>query len=306
MIAGLQAYNPEFLAGLSATEAKLSTINKQLSSGYRVNQASDDPSAVGPILAYQGQLDHLTQVTTNLNTAQTEAQTADGALQTASSLLDQLVTLGAQGANSTSDPSSRAVLGQKVQQIEQELVAVANTTVSGRYIFGGDDPSTSPYTFDWSGTNGVTQNSTPSNTAVTRDSDGNSIVPRMTAQQIFDARDSTGAPAAGNIFAAAHALGTALLANNQTGINNAIDQVKAGVTQLGQSTTSYGNFESWLTQANQTVSAHVSNITNALSAVRDSDVAGDLTQLTLEQTALQAALAAHGTLNTKSLFSFLG
>lgn len=306
MIAGLQAYNPEFLAGLSATEGRISTVNEQMSSGYRVNEASDDPSAVGPILAYQGQLDHLAQVTTNLNTAQTEAQTADGALQTASTLLDQLVTLGAQGANGTSDSSSRAVLGQKVQQIEQELVAVANTTVAGRYIFGGDDPSTSPYTYNWSGTNGVTQNGTPTNTAVTRDSDGNTIIPRLTAQQIFDVRDSTGAPAAGNIFAAAHALGTALLANNQTGIDNAIDQVKAGVTQLGQATTSYGNFESWLTQANQTAATHVSNITSALSSIRDSDVMGDLTQLTVEQTALQAALAAHGTLNTKSLFSFLG
>lgn len=82
--------------------------------------------------------------------------------------------------------------------------------------------------------------------------------------------------------------------------------MKAGVTQLGQSTTSYGNFEDWLTQASQTVATHVANINSSLSAIRDSDVAGDLTQLTLEQTALQAALAAHGTLNTKSLFSFLG
>ncbi len=306
MIAGLEAYNANFLADLSNLESRISSDNKQLSSGIRVNQASDDPSAVAPIIAYQAQLTNLAQVQTNLQGVQTEAQTADGALQTASTLMNQLVTIGTQGASSTTDAAGRATLGQKVQQIEQELVAVSNTTVAGRYIFGGDDSSTSPYTYNWASPNGVVQNSTPTNTSTTRDGDGNQIVPRLTAGQIFDVRDANGNPTTGNIFAAVYALGTALLSNNQSGISSALDQVNAGVTQLGQATTSYGNTETWLQQAIQTAGAHVSTITQALTSIRDSDVATNATQLTLDQTALQAALAAHGTMNTKSLFSYLG
>ncbi len=306
MIAGLNASNGNFLADLSQLENRISQVNKQISSGVRVNQASDDPSAVAPILAYQGQIAEIKQVQIDLSTAQTEAQTADGALQTASTLMDQLVSLGAEGASSTSSASSRAVLSEQVQTIEQQLVAVANTSIGGSYIFGGDSSSTAPYTFSWTSPEGVIASGTPTNTATLRDADENEIVPRLTAQQIFDVKNPDGTPATGNIFQAAFALGTALQANDQPGIQSALDQVKAGSAQLQQSTTAYGNIETWIQQASQTATTHLNNVTQALSAIRDSDIASDATQLSLDQTALQAALAAHASLNTKSLFDFLG
>ncbi len=140
MIAGIDAYNGSFLASLSDLETRISQVNQQISSGVRVNQASDDPSAIAPILEYQGHISQLNQVQTNLNAAQTEAQAADGALQTASTLLDQLVSIGANGASSTASAATRTSLGEQVQGLEQQLVAIANTSVNGRYIFGGDSP----------------------------------------------------------------------------------------------------------------------------------------------------------------------
>ncbi len=306
MIAGIDAYNGSFLASLSDLETRISQVNQQISSGVRVNQASDDPSAVAPILEYQGQIDQLNQVQTNLSSAQTEAQSADGALQTASTILDQLVSIGASGASDTATAATRASLGEQVQGLEQQLVAIANTSVNGRYIFGGDSPDTAPYTYSWSNPEGVVQNSTPTNTTAIEDAGGNELVPRLTAQQIFDARNPDGTPASGNIFNAVYSLGQALLANNQTNIQSALDDVKAGVTQVGQATTNYGNIETWIQQASQTATTQLNNVTKALSTIRDSDVATDATQLTLDQTALDAALSAHGSLNTKSLFSYLG
>ena len=306
MVAGVYANNGSFLADLSQLENRISEVNKQISSGFRVNQASDDPSAVAPILAYQGQIAEIKQVQTNLNNAQTEAQTADGALETASTLMDQLVSLGAEGASSTSSAANRAVLGEQVQNIEQQLVAVANTSIGGTYIFGGDSSSTAPYAYSGTGSEGVIASGTPTNTATLRDADGNEIIPRLTAQQIFDVKNPDGTPASGNIFQAAFALSTALLANDQVGIQTALNQVKAGSAQLQQSTTAYGNIETWIQQGSQTATTHLNQVTQALSEIRDSDIAADATQLSLDQTALQAALAAHASLSTKSLFSFLG
>jgi flagellar hook-associated protein 3 FlgL len=306
MIAGIDAYNGSFLASLSDLETRISQVNQQISSGVRVNQASDDPSAVAPILQYQGEINQINQVQTNLDSVHTEAQSADGALQTASTLLDQLVSIGSSGASATASPATRASLGEQVQGLEQQLVSIANTSVSGRYIFGGDSPGTAPYTYDWTSPAGVVRNSNPTNTTAIADADGNQIVPRLTAQQIFDPRNSDGTPATGNIFNAAYALGQALLSNDQTGILNALEDLKAGVTQLGQATTSYGNIQSWIQQASQDATTQLNNVTRALSSIRDSDVATDATQLTLDQTALDAALSAHGSLNTKSLFSYLG
>jgi flagellar hook-associated protein 3 FlgL len=417
MLAGLSGFNATFLADLTATENRITQLNKQITSGVRVSQASDDPGAIASILATQSDIDRTTQTQTNLQQASTVASSADGALASASSLLDQLRSLAAQGANSTATAATRATLNQQVQAIEQQLVSIANTQVEGRYIFGGDDPNTQPYTFQpgtfstpaknlndpaalfdrgtpptdsesfnvtymdatgavqnttvsiaatasgidgptfvsqlngalttnnvtgvtaqigadgtlqLTGSNlvsvihtltpgatngvaannasltGVVQNNTAANTTALSNAAGSSIIPGMTAQQIFDARNPDGTPAAGNIFQAVYTLGQALLSNYQPGIQAAALALPASVTQLGQATTSYGNTQSWLAQATDDASSKLVNLHQVLGSLRDTDVAQAATDLTLANTAMQAALAAHGSMNVKSLFDYIG
>ncbi len=306
MLSGINAFNGSFLANLNTIEARISTEDQQMSSGIRVSQASDDPSAVSSILDYQAETSRVTQVQTNLNGAASTAQAADTALQSTSSLLDQLVSLGAQGANATATAASRTTLATQVQQIAQQLVGLANTTYNGHYIFGGDNPSSQPYTFDWTSPKGVVQNSTAGSTGVLRDASGNSIVPNLTAQQIFDVQNAGGTSATGNVFQAVYDLGTALQANDQTGTSTAVQEVKDAVTQIGQATASYGNTENWITSAQNDVSDRLVNLATGLNNVQSADISTVATQLTTDKTALEAALSAHASLSTKSLFSYLG
>lgn len=309
MLAGLEGFGTSFLADLSNIENRISSENKQITSGVRVGQASDDPTAISPILDYQLNIDQTGQVQANLNTANVDATAADGALQSASSLMDRLVSLATQGASSTTTASSRAVLGQEVQQIAQQMVTIANTTVQGRYIFGGDDATTPPYSFDWTQPDGVVPSASAASTASTsllRNATGAAINVRMTAQSIFDLRDGSGSPTSGNVFQAIYALGQALQANDQAGVQNAIPMLNAAVNQIGQATTFYGHVESWIQTSLQDATQLSTNSQQALGTLRDTDIAAAASQLTLDQTALNAALAAHGSFNTRSLFSYLG
>jgi flagellar hook-associated protein 3 FlgL len=413
MLAGLSGFNATFLADLTATENRITQLNKQITSTVRVSQASDDPAAIASILATQSDIDRTTQTQTNLQHASTVASSADGALASAASLLDQLRSLAAQGANSSATAATRTTLSEQVKAIQETLVSIANTQVEGRYIFAGDDPTTAPYTssvlannlnnpaalFDigtpatdsekfsvtytdtlgavqnavvsvpatatgitgsafvsqlnaalttsgvtgvtaqigadgalrFTGSNvlsvthtltpgvtqavavnnaslteGVIQTNVAVNTTTISNATGSSIVPGMTAQQIFDARNPDGTPAAGNIFRTVYALGQALLNNDQPGVQAAALALPSAVTQLGQATTHYGNTQSWLAQAADDASSKLVNLHQILSSLRDTDVAQAATDLTLAQTAMQAALAAHGTLNLRSLFDYLG
>jgi flagellar hook-associated protein 3 FlgL len=302
MIAGIYGSNSAYIADLTNIQNDITQVTKQISSGVRVSQASDDPAAVPEILTYQASIANATQAQTNLSAAQTEAQTADGALQTASSLLDQLVSIATQGASSSTSASSDASLAEQVQQIGQQLVEIANTSVKGRYIFGGDDGSVAPYSFDATAATPASwfvSDGTPANTGVLTDSNGSQIVPRMTAQQIF-------ASPSGNIFQAVSDLGTALQSANQAGVQTALTELQTGVQQLGQSSIFYGGVENWITQGTQQASSQISSLQQALSSVRDTDIASAATQLSLDNTALQAALAARGSLDNRTLFSFLG
>jgi flagellar hook-associated protein 3 FlgL len=307
MISGIAAFTSTFLTNLNTTEQRIGRDDQQLSSGVRVSVASDDPHAVAPLLDAQNEVAQLNQTVSNLQDQQTIAQTADNALQTASSLLNQLISLGTQGATATQTANSRAAFAQQVQEIERQLVAIANTSVQGRYVFGGDSVSTQPYTFDWSNPGGVVSSGSPTNTLAIYGVGGSSLVPGLTAGQIFDLQlPSSGGPDPANVFQAAYQLGTALLANDQTGIQTAVTSLQAAATHVSQCATAYGNTETWISQEIATANSRITDLTAQVSTLRDTDVAAAATDLSQGQVALNAALAAEASLPTKSLFSYLG
>jgi flagellar hook-associated protein 3 FlgL len=306
MLAGLDAYNSTFLSDLNSAETRISVANRELSSGYRVNQASDDPGSIDAILSYQSQIDQVMQIQQNLSQATSAANVADSALSTANNLLDQLTSIAAEGASSTTSTATMSSLGQQVQSVQQELVTLANTTFNGTYVFGGDNATTPPYTFNWSVAGGVVQNTTPSNTIAVSNANGTSLVVSQTAQSIFDSTNSTGTPTAGNIFQNVYALGQALQSGNKAAVQTAATSIQASVVQLGQATTDNGNILNWLQQSTSAATSTLSNLQSQLGSLRDADAAQAATDLSTAETAEQAAIAARGTLQIKSLFSYLG
>ena len=222
-----------------------------------------------------------------------------------------MVALGAQGSNTSVTTSTQAGLANQVQLIAQRLVGLANTSSQGVYVFGGDSSTTQPYTFTGTGPKGVVQNSTAGGTGMLTDAGGSHAVAGMTAQQIFDVQTSPPTTPAtsgtGNVFQAVYDLGAALaLPNNQTAIAAATQEVKNAVTQVGQATTNNGNLENWIKSAQSDAAGRLVTLQQGLSSVRDTDIATVAVQLTTDNTALQASMAAHATLSNKSLFSYLG
>jgi flagellin-like hook-associated protein FlgL len=134
-----------FLNGLSRLQSTITTATAQISSGYRVSQPSDAPDQISPLLQLQASLSHNGAVTGNLTLAQTDVTSADQSVSSAIQLLDQALSIGAQGASSTSTPTARATLAQQVLSIQEQMVALANTQVAGRYVFSGDQDSSQPY-----------------------------------------------------------------------------------------------------------------------------------------------------------------
>jgi len=305
MLSGIAAGDPTFLNDLNNDETRVSRDNQELSSGVRVNVASDDPNAVIPLLEDQNQIADINQTVTNLNQQETILKTADGALQSASGLLNQLISIGTQGATATATAETRASLGQQVQELQQQLVVLADTNVNGQYVFGGDSPYSQPYTFNWSSPEGVVSSGSPTNTTALVGLDGASIVPGQTAGQIFDAQLPNGTPDPGNVFQAVYQLGTALLNNDQTGIQNALTSLQTAAGHLTESTVMCGESEDWVQQQSATATSRSTALTDNVSSLRDADVASVATDLSQGQVSLDAALSAEASLPTRSLFSYL-
>src|SRR5580698_6330693 len=88
-----------FLNGLGNLQAQEARTQRELSSGYQVNDASDSPSQTPALIQLGSNLAAVQAYQTNLGNVQAEANTADQALATSISLLQNAETFAAQGAN---------------------------------------------------------------------------------------------------------------------------------------------------------------------------------------------------------------
>src|SRR5580698_5211488 len=135
MIQNSGAVGQQFLANLQLLQQQMAQTQAQLSSGYQINQLSDDPGADGDVLELESNLGHVTQVASNLTSVSGEVNTAESALENATQLLDQAGSIAAQGATSTESATARSNLSQAASQILSELVSISATSYNGEYVF---------------------------------------------------------------------------------------------------------------------------------------------------------------------------
>ena len=101
---------------------------QSLSSGLRINKAADDSAGLAIANKLSSQSQGLGQAIKNANDGIGMIQTADGALQEYSSILQRIRTLGVQGANDTQATASRKFIGQEVSRLMSELNHIASET----------------------------------------------------------------------------------------------------------------------------------------------------------------------------------
>jgi len=295
-----------FLDGIANLQNQQTQVQKELSSGYQVEDASDAPAQTPELIALGSSLAQVQAYQTTLTRVQSEASTADQSLGTAISLLQNAETLGAEGANSISTATTRQTLAEQVQSIQQQLVSIAGTQVEGRYIFGGDDDQAAPYQYDASSTTGVDQLTTQNSTRAIANPDGQTVYQSLSAEQIFGPTDSTGAPTASNTFAALQSLVTALNGNDTAGISTAISSLNSASSYVNQQQAYYGTAEQRLTSEQNTSANQATALQVQISGIRDTDVTQAATQLTQLSTDESAAYAAQAAIPVKSLFDYLG
>jgi flagellin len=123
---------------LSASQNSLATSLQRLSTGLRINSAKDDAAGLGISERMTSQIKGLNQAQRNANDGISLAQTAEGALQTSSDILQRIRELTVQSMNGSNTAADRSALNTEVQQLSQELQRVATTTqFNGRNLLDG-------------------------------------------------------------------------------------------------------------------------------------------------------------------------
>ena len=113
---------------LETSRGDLATSMERLSSGSRINSAMDDAAGLAITDRMTSQINGLTQAVRNSNDAISLSQTAEGALQESTSILQRMRDLAVQGASATSTATDRAAMNSEVTQLKAELSRIGNQT----------------------------------------------------------------------------------------------------------------------------------------------------------------------------------
>jgi flagellin len=120
---------------LSKSQNSLSTSMQRLSSGLRINSASDDSAGLAISQRMQAQVTGMNQAARNANDGISLAQTADGALASVGDSLQRMRELAVQARNVTNSSSDRDSLNTEFTQLGAEIQRVlGGTTFNGSAI----------------------------------------------------------------------------------------------------------------------------------------------------------------------------
>ncbi len=295
------------LSNLQKRQQVLSESQDQLTSGKRVQKASDDPVAAAHAeraIAVQSRSDAQLRA---LNSSRGTTELAESALGSAAELMQQARELLISAGNGSYADADRSVIGESIRGLRDDLLAVANRRDgTGRYLFGGQGSAGNPMV---DGPGGVSYNATAGQLlAATGSASPLSIDGR---EAWLRAPDPSNPGATLSVFDVLDRMVGELMTPGRTA-----QQVTQTVSDgLGGIDATAGNLSAWRSRSGETlnrldsIAARLSQ--NKLEAQQDQSNAEDLDMLAAisefqnRQSGYDAALKTYSLVQQMSLFQYL-
>ncbi len=136
-----------YLNNLNNIKNSVNTLQTQIATGNNIQQPSDSPTGISELLKWNSQLDQMKTYSSNIDTASSFVNDTTNTMQSIQNEITTDLTQLTQVNNSTVDSTDLKNYANKIDQSIQTILGLANTQSDGKYVFGGTDNSTAPYSF---------------------------------------------------------------------------------------------------------------------------------------------------------------
>ena len=293
-VADQQMYNT-LLGNLQRSRLQMLTSQEQVSSQKRVSKPEDDPSAYGQIVLDKSALAQTAQWIRNINFGTSRVNAADQALGQAQNLITRVRELTIQASSDTTSAAGRQTIAKEVRQLQRQLVQLGNTEVAGQAVFGGTKTNVTPYVINAGDTVTYQGNTESQSISIGENQTVQILVP---GSSIF-----TGATT--NMFDSLRDLLTALESNNRPGIQAGIGHLDLATAQISDAQGTVGALANRLQVTHDALDTATLTISQAISDNQDADLATAISQLSLQQVAVQAASQTFSKIFDSSLLNYL-
>lgn len=290
-------------ANVQGNLGRLTDIQSKLSSGRNIARPSDDPT--GSVLALQvrTQLSQINQYQRNASDALSWLTTIDSTLSTAVTNVTSVQTLVVQAKNTgANDVAARSAIADQIDQLRDQLVGLANTTVEGRPVFGGATASPAAFTPQPDGTYAYTGDAGAVNRQV---ADATTVNVSQTGTDVFGQDDTVAGTS--TIFSLYSKISTDLRnpAVSQSNLDadlTALDTA-SGKLKVGQATE--GALYNRVQDAQNVNERSLAGLTEQQSALEDVDAPKLLIDLSLQKMSYDAGLSVTAQILQGSLLDYL-
>ncbi|UNP87327.1 flagellin [Aeromonas encheleia] len=270
---------------LMNTTKSLDTSYTRLASGLRINSAKDDAAGLQISNRLTSQVNGLDQGNRNANDGISLAQTAEGAMDEVTGMLQRMRTLAQQSANGSNSAKDRQALQKEVDQLGSEINRISqDTTFAGTKLLDGTYAGNFQVGADANQTIGFSLSQT----------DGFSI--------------SGIAAAAGSTAATVFATASGINIGTQSQAQDVLANVDAMLGVVDGKRAELGAVQNRLDSTIRNQSNISENVSAARSRIRDADFATETANMTKQNILQQAAssILAQANQRPQSALSLLG
>lgn len=133
------------VANIESDLTQLSNTQEQLSTGFQINQPSDNPYGAALAISLNGQVSAYSAYQSNVTQGTAWVESASTSLQSIAQTAQTIRSLVVEGANGTMSSNDLQDMSQEVLQYIAQIKQSANVQYNGSYIFAGDDVKTQPW-----------------------------------------------------------------------------------------------------------------------------------------------------------------
>ncbi len=140
--------NQRLVSQLESDQTDLVNLETEISSGQALTLPSDNPAAAQRALQLKQVIAQNTQYQTNVTANQAFLSTTDSTLSNIFAAINNIKSVALSVLGSTATTAQQQAAAEQVSQTAKQLMDIGNQQFDGRYLFGGSDTSTQPFTLN--------------------------------------------------------------------------------------------------------------------------------------------------------------
>ena len=281
---------------------KYQDLQNRISAGGQMLNPSDDPLAYSYINKLKDARNQIGQYSATAKKLKNDLDFYDNVFSEVTTLLRDIRTVALRASNSYIDDVDKVNLANEVNTKLQQIIALGNSNIQGKYMFAGSQNTVQPFEYVKNGDNIISVTYVGDNAQLHREVGFNDKVRvNFTGEEVFSNQSGAGMDIMNEVVA----LKSDILSGNIDAITSHLDNIDKSINQVASFQTENGNMTKHLQNLENTWSSLDIRYAENMDEVGVLDLATLINALNTQETTYQATLYIAANIGNVSLLNYM-